>query len=210
MLAQKETITLTDGNIHNNYLRIRQLNGLMGEVASWPDAEIVLDLQGVGQVKTEVDKNKGIFLEREAVRRFFQTHGLKAGDEIAVEKVSDRHIQIAVERKSRSDTPAQLSCHDGVEPEDAPDNQLSLFEAKQRQKSHKRATRIENKRANDLDGREWTSHSISIWRDIRKTVVEKYFDYMPTSGLVQRQVLLLPWRFPGRAGQDIPYEIKAT
>jgi len=58
------------------------------------DCETLLELEGVGQVKTNIDRKKGIFAERKAIRLFFQVHELKPGDEIGVEKIGMNHFQV--------------------------------------------------------------------------------------------------------------------
>jgi len=57
-------------------------------------------------------------------------------------------------------------------------DQLLLFGAKKTRTFSQKRKYIKNlKRANDLDGKEWTSHSISVWKDIRKTNDEKRLDH---------------------------------
>jgi len=180
VLAKTERITLTAGNIHNNYIRIRQLNSLIPKGIKACDGEISLELEGVGQIKTRVDKKKGIFAERKAIRRFFQVHALKPGDEIGLEKISENHFQVTANyKKEETSNSATLNKSDqDLETESCHKDQMLLFEAKKPRPPAQKPSYIQKlKRANDLDGREWTSNSISVWKDIRKTSDEMRLDH---------------------------------
>jgi len=180
VLVKTERITLTAGNIHNNYIRIRQFNSLIPEDIKACDGEISLELEGVGQIKTRVDKKKGIFAERKAIRRFFQVHGLKPGDEIGLEKIGENHFQVTANyKKEETSNSATLNkSEQDIETESCHKDQMLLFEAKKARPSAQKPSYIRKlQRANDLDGREWTSHSISVWKDIRKTSDEMRLDH---------------------------------
>mgnify|MGYP001038562754 CR=1 FL=1 len=180
MLVKTERIALTAGNIRNNYIRIRQFNSLIPEGIKACNGEISLELEGVGQIKTRVDKKKGIFAERKAIRRFFEVHALKPGDEIGLEKIDDNHFQVTTNCKKEemtNSTTLNKSEHD-PETESCHKDQMLLFEAKKTRQSAQKPSYLQKlQRANDLDGREWTSHSISVWKDIRKTSDEMRLDH---------------------------------
>jgi len=178
--AKIEKIKLTSGNIRNNYIRIRQFNGLIPGDIKTCDYEILLELEGVGQVKTRIDKRKGILAERKALRHFFRVHGLKPGDEIGLEKIGEKHFQVMANYKKQemSNSGTLDKDDDQTEIQSCRKDQLLLFEAKKTKLSAKKLGYIQHlRRANDLNGREWTSHSISVWKDIRKTSDEIHLDH---------------------------------
>lgn len=180
MLAKTERITLTDGNIRNNYIRIRQFNSLIPKGIKAYDGEISLELEGVGQIKTRVNKKKGIFAERKAIRRFFEVHGLKPGDKIGLEKIGENHFQVTANCKKEEMTNSTTlnKSKQNLETESCHKDQMLLFGAKKTRPSAQKSSYIRKlQRANDLDGREWTSHSISVWKDIRKTSDEMRLDH---------------------------------
>jgi DNA modification methylase len=138
-------------------------------------SDIVLELDGVGPVRTTVDKKKGILHERHAIREFFHKNQLTSGDEIGIEKLSEEHFRI----KAGLDKTTNISDSSVII---SPDNldkqlehsQLNFFAPKiALRKAQKFARSRTIHRANDLDGKEWTSNSISIWKDIRKETKEK-------------------------------------
>lgn len=61
-------IILTDGNIKNNYLRVRQFGGLVQNEDGCAEQRITLELEGSGEVSTEVDWKKGVQPARNACR----------------------------------------------------------------------------------------------------------------------------------------------
>jgi len=63
VLEASENITLTVGNIRNKYIRVRQFNGLITPDVVDRSGEIVLDLDGIGEIKTHINKEKGILAE---------------------------------------------------------------------------------------------------------------------------------------------------
>lgn len=172
MLANAEKIVLTIANIRNSYLRIRQFNNLISKETIDSKNKILLEIEGVGKIETEIDNKKGIFVERKAINRFFQLHGLKPGDEIGVEKIDDNHFQVAVNNTKDSvqnSSTIEKICSD-PEISNSRIEQLALFEGKKPCPSVQKTKRTRNTRhANDLSGKEWTSNSISVWKDIRKT-----------------------------------------
>ncbi|MBA7641779.1 hypothetical protein ES703_49464 [subsurface metagenome] len=180
MLVKIERIALTAGNIRNNYIRIRQFNSLIPEDIKACNGEISLELEGVGQIKTRVDKKKGIFAERKAIRRFFEVHALKPGDEIGLGKIGENHFQVTAHCKKEeitNSTTLNKSAQD-LKTESCHKDQMLLFEAKKPRPSAQKPSYIQKlQRANDLDGREWTSHSISVWKDIRKTSDEMRLEH---------------------------------
>jgi len=180
VLASREKIVLTPGNIRNNYIRIRQFNNLIPDDVKTRGADILLELEGVGQVKTHVDKAKGILAERKAIRHFFGLHGLKPGDEVGLQKIGEKHFQISAtyEEGKMSDSPTLDKSCDELETESSREDQLLLFEGKRPRPSAQKTRHMRDlRRANDLNGKEWTSNSISVWKDIRKTSDEMHMDH---------------------------------
>jgi len=191
-LGKEETVDLTEGNLRNNYLRVCQFQGLIPDEVITSGGEVVLDLEGVGEIRSHVDKKKGILTERRAIRKFFEVHGLKAFDQIGVEKIGQRDFRIRpMQRKEIS------SCGKAEEREEEPqgqaqeDDQLLLFEQKKRARRPRKIVGRRNLvRANELGGKEWTAHSVSVWRDIRKSNDERRLDHpaMFPVMLVQRVI----------------------
>ncbi len=180
MQVKTETIILTDGNIRNNYIRIHQFNDLIPEDIRNSGTEILLELEGLGQVKTHVDKKKGILAERKAIRHFFQLHGLKPGDEVVLEKIGEKHFQVTASFKGEaiSDSTTLQERHEELETRSYRKDQMLLFEGEKTRPSAQKPKYIRNlRRANDLDGKEWTSNSISVWKNIRKTSDEMRLEH---------------------------------
>lgn len=180
MLVKTERITLTAGNIHNSYIRIRQFNRLIAEDIKACEGEISLELQGVGRIKTRVDRKKGILAERKAIRRFFQVNELKPGDEIGMGKIGEKHFQVRADYKEEQASNSTMlnNTDDDIETQSYGKDEQLLFEAKKPRPATQKLRHIKNlRRANDLDGKEWTSHSISIWKDIKKTSDEIHLDH---------------------------------
>lgn len=179
MLVRNERIKLTDGNIRNNYIRLHQFNGLIPADTINAGDDIVLDLDGVGQIKTGINKEKGILSERRAIRRFFQLHALKADDEIGVEKIDDTRFRVCARHKNKASESTKSDQRRGEpEPSDGQKTQLALFEPESRREGRRRvSSRQSGRRANDLSGKDWTSYSISVWRDIRKSKDEKHLEH---------------------------------
>jgi DNA modification methylase len=180
MLGSRENITLTDGNIRNSYIRVRQFNDLIPRDMASSTGEILLELEGVGRVKTHIDKKKGILAERKAVKHFFELHGLKSGDKVAVQKVRERHFEVTPgsEEQQVQESAASNQPHDELASEGSGKDQLLLFDPTKRKGPSQKPRYSQNvRRANDLDGKEWTSLSISVWRDIRKTSDELHLDH---------------------------------
>lgn len=172
MLVKTEKIILTDGNLHNNYIRIRQLNDLIAKDIKTSECEILLELEGVGQAKTNIDRKKGILAERKAIRRFFKVHELKPGDEIEVGKIGENHFEVTANCKKEEMTNSTTlnKIDEELETQNSRKDQLLLFGAKKSRTFTQKTRSMKNvRRANDLDGKEWTSHSISVWKDLRKT-----------------------------------------
>jgi DNA modification methylase len=89
-----QTLVLTPANIRNNYLRVRQFNGLIPQNGKDVGPEIVLELDGVGPVRTTVDQKKGIISERQAIKEFFHKHHLNSGDEIGIRLIDKSTYEI--------------------------------------------------------------------------------------------------------------------
>jgi len=169
-----ETIVLTGANIRNSYIRIRQVKSLLPKRMSEKEMGLSLELDGVGSVKTRVDIQKGILSERGATRRFFEVHKLSEGDRIDMEKVGTNHFKITTKSGDDMSNLNVRSTEGGEGATWDSDGNLPLFEKEKVRKPIRRAvSRTISSRANELDGREWTCNSISVWKDIRKTATEK-------------------------------------
>jgi DNA modification methylase len=174
-----QKLILTPANIQNNYLRVRQFNGLIPKNNKSTSSDIVLELDGVGPVRTTVDQKKGILSERQAIKEFFHKHHLNPGDKIEIEKINEEHFRIKADvdkTVNTADSHITISPTNLVEPSEH--NRLPLFAPNDKPKSTQRFPRGRKiRRANDLDGKEWTAHSISVWKDIRKSSDEKTLDH---------------------------------
>lgn len=170
-----QRLILTPANIRNNYLRVRQFNGLIPQNKKATVSYIVLELDGVGSVRTTVDQKKGILTERQAIKEFFHKHHLNPGDNIGIEKISEEHFRIKAgvdETTNTADSNITISPTNLDEPSEH--SRLPLFVPNDKLRSTQRFPRGRNiRRANDLDGKEWTAYSISVWKDIRKSSDEK-------------------------------------
>lgn len=103
-----QTFVLTPANIRNNYIRVRQFNGLIPQNNKVGDTEIVLKLDGVGPVRTTVDRKKGILNERHAIGEFFHKHNLSSGDEITIRHIGKTTYEIIPNRNQRFITKPQI------------------------------------------------------------------------------------------------------
>ena len=179
MLLETQRIILTRANLRNNYIRLRQFNGLIPEDILNSGGEIVLEFERVGEVRTNIDREKGILANRKAVKRFFEVNQLKASDEIAVERIGERKFKVAANSKGEVAASLAVSDREADVREAKPGkDQLLLFGSKKAGKCGKGAVaRGRLVHANDLDGKEWTSYSISIWKDIRKAGREKELEH---------------------------------
>jgi DNA modification methylase len=138
--------------------------------------EIVLELEGIGLIRTSIDEKKGILADRKAVRRFFEVHGLRPGDEVGLEKMAEKHFHVTPSRKGRKE--GQMQDYGQPETESRNRDQMLLFEGRKRPPSFQKQRPLRDvRRANDLDGKQWTSLSISVWKDIRKTSDEMHLDH---------------------------------
>lgn len=174
-----QRLILTLANIRNNYLRVRQFNGLIPQSKKATGSNIVLELDGVGPVRTTVDQKKGILTERRAIKEFFHKHHLNPGDEIGIEKISEEHLRIKAGidgTTNTADSNITISPINLDKPSEH--SRLPLFAPKSKLRSTQRFLRERKiRRANDLNGKEWTAYSISVWKDIRKNSDEKTIDH---------------------------------
>jgi len=170
-----QRLILTLANIRNNYLRVRQFNGLIPQNAKTINSGIVLELDGVGPIRTTVDQKKGILTERHAIKEFFHKHHLNPGDEIGVEKLDEERFRIKAGFDKITNTAESNVKISPTGLDELPEHSsLPLFTANNSSKSKKRFPKARKiRRANDLNGKEWTSYSISVWKDIRKGTDEK-------------------------------------
>jgi len=179
VLGTSENITLTAGNIRNRYIRVRQFNGLIPTDIVDCSGEIVLDLDGVGEIKTHINKEKGILAERKGLRRFFEVNDLKEGDQVAIQKIDGKRFRMTTSAVGEEKPSDELYEDDREDLEEYVDEkQLALFGEKvSRKQEPKGALGRKQSRANNLNGKEWTVYSISIWKDIRKASHEKNLEH---------------------------------
>jgi len=180
VLNKIRKIRLTDGNIRNSYIRIRQLNSLIAGEGDDSKNNIVLELEGVGQIQTYIDGKKGILADRSGIKRFFEIHKLKAGDEVCVAKVGKNRFQVTLfygNQKMANSTKLNSS-NESIDKQHLTVCDLPLFGvSKAQMPAPKRKSTNNLHRANDLNGREWTSYSISVWKDIRKSTEEIHLEH---------------------------------
>jgi DNA modification methylase len=175
-----QRFVLTPANIRNNYIRVRQFNGLISQNRETTGSEIIIELDGVGSVRTTVDQKKGILAERHAIKEFFHKHHLNSGDEIGIEKVDAEHFKIKAGVEMTTNTSGSNIIVSPIKNKDesSEHNRLPLFAPKTNPRSTQKFSRGRNiRRANDLDGKEWTANSISVWKDIRKGSDEKTLEH---------------------------------
>jgi hypothetical protein len=86
-------ITLTQGNINNDHLYLKEIIAMfplsaVGGSNESERAELLLEIHsGIGApFFTDIAGDKRIFRKRAWVAEFFQVHELKAGDQVVVEK----------------------------------------------------------------------------------------------------------------------------
>jgi DNA modification methylase len=150
-------VVLTDGAIRNGYLRFpRDLECFAGSPSS--QREIILDLDGYGEVDGSVDSERGVFRWR-GWKKFFRLHQLKGNDAVLFSQVAADRLRVAPATN-------RLIPDDGLPSHGAASGDSSPAKARPRRRV------AAEKRCNSLDGTKWLQFSISVWSDIRKSTEE--------------------------------------
>lgn len=152
-------IQLTAGAIKNGYLRLPE--ELLVHPGSRKGEETVLELAGMGPVDGSIDETRRMFRWR-GWKKFFQLHGLRAGDRITIRTSGPGHYYV-------SPIPGGLF----AQPDANETNGVGLV-AKE---PYSKPRVPKRKRCNDLDGTTWLQYSLSVWSDIRKTAEEVQFGH---------------------------------
>jgi hypothetical protein len=93
-------IELTGGNVRNHHINLRGAFGLFpddclgGNNASSAAKPITLKI-GADSVDTDIDAEKAIFRERGAIRKFFESECIEAGDLVLVERLNERSYRVS-------------------------------------------------------------------------------------------------------------------
>ena len=94
-------IELTQGNINNSHLYLSSVADFFPDSAfGGPNDSMVASLlleihNGVSEpVKTDIAEDKKIFRKRTWVREFFETHQLKAGDSVIIQKTGANRYHV--------------------------------------------------------------------------------------------------------------------
>ena len=102
-----ERISLTGGNIRNNHISVTRLRHLLppdcfgaANKKNGPGRRVVIHLEGLNTtIETDVGRDaktgrpRGHFRDRRWIRKFFDFHNAKAGDEVEVERLGDREYR---------------------------------------------------------------------------------------------------------------------
>ena len=121
---RRRLLVVTPGSVRNSYLSVREHYDFFPADCVGPpnrrangtgvDIEILLD--GLNEaIKTDIGTNaktgapRGIFRRRPWVRRFFEHHGVHAGDQLALERLGTRRYRLSIDRSNgRSFTAAEF------------------------------------------------------------------------------------------------------
>ncbi|NGQ92453.1 3'-5' exonuclease [Rhodobacter sp. HX-7-19] len=100
------TTEITRGNLDNNHIYLRSFfdkfpaDAIGGSNrASAAQREIAVDWGGATVVMTDLDGQKKFFRKRAWIREFFERHGARAGDMVAVEEVAPYSYRVALQRR---------------------------------------------------------------------------------------------------------------
>ncbi|MCW8331538.1 hypothetical protein MD588_22330 [Photobacterium sp. SDRW27] len=97
-----KTITLTGGNIRNNHIYLtsvidmfpQETIGGSNKALSAP-VSLNVEFEGTGTAVTDIDGEKKLFRNRSLTRHFFEKHGLVAGDQVSISRLSDTHYYVS-------------------------------------------------------------------------------------------------------------------
>lgn len=102
MREEAQVITLTRGNVNNNYMP------LTGVLNFFPSASVggnnravsgkkfVIEFDGVdGEFETDIDGAKNIFRIREPIKQFYSLNGFTGGEHVFIYKVNDWRYRIS-------------------------------------------------------------------------------------------------------------------
>lgn len=99
--GQWADITVTQGNLNNNHLYLREAWSLLptdcigGSNKLSLGREVTLHLEGGATLSTDVDGSKKLFRCRGPIGEFFARHGVQAGDTVRLTRVSERVFHVA-------------------------------------------------------------------------------------------------------------------
>jgi DNA polymerase III epsilon subunit-like protein len=100
------TTEITQGNIDNNHIYLRSFfdkfpaDAIGGSNrASAAQREIAVDWGGATVAMTDLDGQKKFFRKRAWIREFFERHGARAGDKVAIEEVAPYSYRVALQRR---------------------------------------------------------------------------------------------------------------
>lgn len=169
-------VPITGGSIRNGYVSVREhLWFFPKEVIrnGRPDDEhavCILELEGFGEIESDIDASRGIFRWR-GWRKFFEHAEVGEGDELIFRKLESDRFAVTVRH--------QLL--DGLQPS-----------ADAAPRPDRPVARRPSRRCNDLSGEEWLRSSISIWSDVKKTAEETSLNHpaMFPSALCERLMLM--------------------
>ncbi len=96
--SQTFEVTLTPGNLRNGHVYIRTCSSFFPEESfagrlrnGEPGRPIVLLLEGMGPIETDIDPGRGIF-RWQGWKKLFQPHGLSADDKLVFSKIGPRRF----------------------------------------------------------------------------------------------------------------------
>ncbi len=107
-MKKRAKIHLTEGNINNNHVYLREHHGMFPadsfggpNRASGEGKYLKLHVKGFDEVvETDIDGDKMIFRRRDWCERFFKLHGLLAGDCLVIERLEDYEYAIYPNKKA--------------------------------------------------------------------------------------------------------------
>jgi DNA modification methylase len=170
-----QTLVLTPANIRNNYLRVRQFNGLIPKDVKNTTPEIVLELDGIGLVRTTVDQKKGILSERHAIKEFFNKHHLNSGDEIGIRPIDKTTYELIpktgqrISIKLQTPRKKEFSSNKGLATGTKSKSFLSI--------GFTRTCNCAPNHLNCLSAKEWLKSQLGVWqfnyegRDVRDKTI---------------------------------------
>lgn len=85
--ARQRHVTVTEGGLHNGYLRLPKDFSLSNTDTRLADARLTLELDGIGTVETEIDDKRRMFRWR-GWKSFYDAHNLEPGATIVMTRKS--------------------------------------------------------------------------------------------------------------------------
>jgi len=96
--------TVTDGGIRNGYINIKPLDDFWPEECIGGNTDtahrhLIVEFEGVGRVTTDISGRHRTFRSTHSeIKRFFQQHGLRAGDDIEIMRLSQFEYRVRPKR----------------------------------------------------------------------------------------------------------------